>query len=86
VLHCGRRIAKERHSMISEKLRAVLAEAEQLPLDVQDKLADALAEALDEALWQAQFNDPRSGPVLDRLIEKAKQGPWLPWPTEDDVR
>lgn len=72
--------------MISDKLRAVLAQAEQLPLDVQDKLADALAEVLDDALWQAQFSDPRSGPALDRLIDKAKQGPWLPWPTEDDVR
>lgn len=64
--------------MMSEKFRSVIADVEQLPLEVQDKLA----EAIDDALWQAQFDDPRSGPALDQLIEKAKSGPWLPWPTE----
>lgn len=71
--------------MISEKLREAMANAERLPLEVQDRLAEALADAVDDALWQAQFDDPRSGPALDRLIEKAKSGPWLPWPTEEDV-
>jgi hypothetical protein len=72
--------------MINEKFRAFVAHVEQLPPEVQDQLADALAEALDDAQWQAQFDDPCSAPALDRLIEKAKNGPWLPWPSEDETR
>jgi hypothetical protein len=72
-------------TVISEKMREVMANVEQLPIEVQDRLAEALADAIDDALWQAQLDDPRSGPALDRLIEKAKSGPWLPFPSEEDV-
>lgn len=72
--------------MISERLRQVVTTAEQLPAEVQDHLAEVLEEALDDALWQQQFDDPRSGPALDRLIEKAKKGPWLPWPADEDMQ
>ena len=54
--------------MIGEKLREVMANVEQLPLEVQDRLAETLSDAIDDARWQAQFDDPRSGPALDRLI------------------
>ena len=72
--------------MISDKLREVMASVEQLPLDAQDRIAEMVAEAIDDAIWQAQFDDPRSGPALDRLIEKAKKGPWREWPTEEDMQ
>ncbi len=71
--------------MISEKWREVVTTVEQLPAEIQDHLADVLEEALDEALWQQQFDDPRSGPAFDRLIEKAKNGPWLPSPANENI-
>jgi hypothetical protein len=76
---------EERLSMLTERLKAALESAEQLPPDAQEELAQAIERAIDNAIWKALLADPRSGPVLDEMIEEAKRGPLLPFPTPADM-
>lgn len=71
--------------MTSERLRALLERAEQLPPEQLDRLIQEIEDILDEAEWHALLADSRSGPVLDELIAQAKQSPKLPWPTPEDI-
>ena len=71
--------------MLTERLKAALESAEQLPPEAQDKLAEEIECAIDDAIWKALLADPRSGPMLDQMIEEAKQGPLLPFPTPADM-
>jgi hypothetical protein len=50
----------------------------------EDALEDALEDARDNAQWRALLADPRSGPLLDELIARARQSPKHPWPPLDD--
>jgi hypothetical protein len=71
--------------MLTERLKAALESAEQLPPETQDKLAEEIESAIDDAIWKVLLADPRSGPVLDQMIEEAKRGPLLPLPTPADM-
>jgi hypothetical protein len=71
--------------MMTDRLKAFIERAEQLPAAEQDRLVDEIEDALDEAQWHALLADPRSGPVLDELIAEARQSPKHPWPTLADM-
>jgi hypothetical protein len=71
--------------MMTERFRAFIAKAEQLPPDEQDHLVDEIEDLLDNAEWHALLADPRSGPVLDELIAEAKRSPKRSWPTPTDM-
>ena len=71
--------------MITEPLKALMERIEQLPPEMQNKLAEEIEDILDDAKWHALLADPRSGPVLDDLIAQAKRSPKRPWPTPDDM-
>lgn len=71
--------------MVTERLKALVARAEQLSPEEQNRLADAIEDLLDDAEWHALLADPRSEAVLDRLIAEAKQSPRRPWPTPADL-
>lgn len=71
--------------MLTERLKATLESAEQLPSEAQDKLVEEIESAIDNAIWDAQLNDPQYDHVLDQLIEEAKRGPLLPLPTPADM-
>jgi hypothetical protein len=71
--------------MITEHLKALLERIEQLPPEMQNKLADEIEDILDDAEWHTLLADPRSGPVLDDLIAQAKRSPKRPWPTSVDA-
>ncbi len=72
--------------MMTEQLKALMDRIEQLPPDLQEKLAEEIEDILDDAEWHALLADPRSSPVLDGLIAQAKRSPKRPWPTSDDTR
>lgn len=65
--------------MITEHLKTLIERIEQLPPDLQTKLAEEIEDILDNAEWHALLADPRSGPALDDLIAQAKQSPKRPW-------
>ena len=71
--------------MITEHLKALMERIEQLPPDMQNKLAEEIKDILDDAEWHALLADPRSGSVLDDMIAQAKRSPKRPWPTPGDM-
>ncbi len=71
--------------MMTERLKAFLERAEQLPPDAQERLVEEIEDVLDNAEWHALLADPRSGPVLDELIAQAKQSRKRPWPTPAEL-
>jgi hypothetical protein len=71
--------------MMTERLKAFLERAEQLPPDAQERLMEEIEDVLDNAEWHALLADPRSGPILDELIAQAKQSRKRPWPTPADM-
>ena len=71
--------------MLNERLKAALDSAAQLPPEVQDKVAAQIESAVRNALWDAQLNDPQYDDVIRELIEEAKRGPQLPFPTPADM-
>lgn len=71
--------------MMTERLRAFVERAEQLPPEQQDRLIEDIEDILDEAEWHTLLADPRSGPVLDTLIARAKESAKRPWPTPEDM-
>ncbi len=59
---------------MTEHLRRVLAQVEQLDPDTQETIADTIEAKLAEiaeAQWQAAFADPRSQAFFDELIAQA---------------
>ena len=67
--------------MITDRLRAAVEDATDIPPEAQDQLAariEAWLDALDDALWDQQFADPRSQAVFAELAAQAQQGPFLP--------
>ena len=71
--------------MLNERLKAALDSAAQLPPEVQDKVAAQIESAVRNALWDAQLSDPHYDDVISELIEEAKRGPQLPFPTPADM-
>ena len=71
--------------MITEHLKTLIERIEQLPPDLQAKLAEEIEDILDDAEWHALLADPRSDAALDDLIAQAKRSPKRPWPTPQDI-
>ena len=66
--------------MISERLKAALDSASQLPPELQDKVAAQIESAVRNALWDAQLNDPQYDDVIRELIAAAEREEPLPFP------
>jgi hypothetical protein len=66
---------------LSERLKELTASAAQLPPDVQDELAERLAVELDNARWDARLADDANLGPFREMIEEARRGPKLPWPS-----
>jgi phage I-like protein len=63
----------QEESMLTERLRQVVALLEQLPAEEQDALAASIqAEIEQDRRWKAAMSDPHDL-VLDQLIAEAKQ-------------
>ncbi|HKV85181.1 MAG TPA: hypothetical protein VJN88_11525 [Ktedonobacterales bacterium] len=74
--------------MLTDRLRAVVDSAADFSPDAQDKLAaqiEAWLDALDDALWDQQFADPRSQAIFAEMAAQAEKGPFLPFPTPEDM-
>lgn len=71
--------------MMTDRLKALMERAGQLPPSQQDRLVEEIEDLLDDAEWHALLADPRSGPVLDDLLAEAKRSPKRPWPTPAEM-
>jgi len=71
--------------MLTERLKAAMESAAELPPEAQDKLAEEIQNAIDNAIWDAQLNDPQYDHIIEALIAKARRGPLLPLPTPADM-
>ena len=58
---------------MNARLRSLFEQVEMLSEEDQEALAARWEEELEEAKWDASFADPRSGPALDALVERAKE-------------
>lgn len=72
--------------MITERMKTLIERIEQLPPELQAKLAEEIEDILDDAEWHTLLADPRSDSALDDLIAQAKRSPKRPWPTLHGVR
>ena len=73
---------------MTDRLRAAVQSASDIPPVAQDQLAvqiEAWLDALDDALWDQQYADPRSQAVFAELAAQAQEGPFLPFPTPADM-
>ena len=70
---------------LAERLRALSDCAEQLPPELQEKLAAQIGSIIDNAIWDAQLRDPANLEALRELAEEARRGPKLPMPTPYDT-
>lgn len=70
---------------LAERLKALADCAEQLPPELQEKLAAQIESIIDNAIWDAQLRDPANLEILRELAEEALQGPKLPMPTPFDT-
>ena len=71
-------------AILSERLKAAIDSAAQLPRERQDELAariEALLDELDEVAWDAAFADVRSPNFFAELAAEADAGPHRPFPT-----
>lgn len=71
--------------MITERLRALMERAGQLPPSQQDRLVEEIEQLLENSEWHTLLADSRSGPLLDELLAHAKRSPKRPWPTAADM-
>jgi len=70
---------------LAERLKALSDCAEQLPPELQEKLAAQIESIIDNAIWDAQLRDLANLEVLRELAEEARRGPKLPMPTPHDT-
>jgi uncharacterized protein (DUF2267 family) len=68
-------------TMITERLKAAMSSAAQLPPDAQDKLAAQLESAIANALWDADLNDPQNDRWLREWIAEVQQDETVDFPT-----
>jgi hypothetical protein len=66
--------------MLTERLKAAIESATQLPPDAQDKVAAQLENAIANALWDADLNHPENDEWLAEWIEEARQDATLDRP------
>jgi hypothetical protein len=65
--------------MLTDRFKAAIESAAQLPPEAQDKLAEDIEAAIENALWDAELDDPQYDTVMRGLIARAKQQPKLPY-------
>jgi|GEM_PF-1087213 len=58
---------------MTDKLKAIITEAEMLPPETQDALAEAVAIFIDEMGWDKRFATPKSQEMLQRMAQHALQ-------------
>jgi hypothetical protein len=66
--------------MLTERLKAVIDSAAQLPAEAQDKLAAQLEAAIANALWDADLNNPQNDAWLQEWIAEARQDETVDFP------
>jgi len=71
--------------MMTERLKAFVDGASQLPPDAQDKLVAQIESALDNARWDAQMRSEHDLVVLRALADEARREPKLPFPTLEEM-
>jgi len=71
--------------MMTERLKAFVDSASQLPPDAQDKLVEQIEVALDNARWDAQMRSEHDLVVLRALAAEARREPKLPFPAPDEM-
>ena len=59
--------------MFTERLHAVMREAERLSPQMQDQLAEQLHAAIAEAKWRALLSNPRSDAFFDEMIAEIER-------------
>ncbi|HEX6816767.1 MAG TPA: hypothetical protein VF120_00190 [Ktedonobacterales bacterium] len=73
--------------MLSERLKAVVESAAQLPAEMQEKLAAQLEAAIANAQWDIDLNDPDNDKWLEEWIAEARRDEVVEFPrTRDDNR
>ncbi len=70
---------------LNECIKQLVESAGHLREDVQDELDERLAIELDNAIWDAQLRDDANLEPFAELIEEARRGPGLPWPTPEEA-
>ncbi len=69
---------------MTEKLQAAIREAEALPPEEQDEVAEALVIILDELGWNTRFADPANQAKMQQMGDAALRehaaGQTEPWP------
>ena len=71
--------------MLTERLKAVMDSAAQLPPAVQDRLAEEIESAIDNAVWDAELDDPQYDHLIEALIARARKQDPLPLLTPADM-
>jgi len=71
--------------MLSERIRAAVERAANLPAELQERVASEIESAIDNAVWDAQLRDPANRPIHEALIAEALAGPALPPPTAEEL-
>ena len=71
--------------MMTERLKAFIDGASQLPPEAQDKLVAQIESALDNARWDAQMRSEHDLVVLRALADEARREPKLPFPTLEEM-
>lgn len=66
--------------MLTERLKAAVNSAAQLPPDAQEKVATQLENAIANALWDADLADPRNDAWLEEWIAEARQDETVEFP------
>ena len=56
---------------MTDKLKAVVTQAEQLPKEDQDSLAEAMLILLDERGWDKRFADPENQKKMQHMAKEA---------------
>ena len=69
--------------MLTERLKAAIESATQLPPDAQEKIAAQLESAIANALWDADLDDPVNDEWLAEWIAEARQDETVDFPLPD---
>jgi hypothetical protein len=67
--------------MLTERLKAAIESATQLPPDAQEKVAAQLESAIANARWDADLNDAGNDAWLNEWIAEARQDETVEFPT-----
>lgn len=66
--------------MITERLKAAVSKAEQLPEQAQDALAAEIERVINDTRWDTLLSDLRFDKAIEALIAQTEQEEPLPFP------